>query len=136
MLFLDKDFFQTEVYKIEEKTNFPLSIFVEDKNSVFLNTNDEDFLRKILKAVGQDLGKIELINIVNLENTDNSTYLSLIKSSKIISFGVDLDTKGNLYTLQNQNKQQILLAESLRQIAQSQEKKKLLWSALKQLFAS
>ena len=138
MYFL-KELLKDDVYIIEENKRYPLLVLVDDNNSPYLNEKDEEFLEKILQSVGIKLSEVRLINTAQEGIEENYDNLQELPSSRVISFGVNLnvlnfDITLNKYSLKTQESIVFLLADTLGEISSDQNRKKQLWQALKQLF--
>ncbi len=125
-------------YSIKESANN--SATVEDSNvelCILVRSNDysdanRHLLGKILAAIGQNIDQCYVKQFDTDETTDNA--LSQIKTPKaVLSFGIPLPNNPILYQINRFETSQLLASDSLTQLASSQDKKRLLWTALKQL---
>lgn len=113
-----------DTYQIPDKQviNKKVIVYCNQKN-----TSDLSFLSKILLAV--NISDKEA-HITTFTTTDEQ-----ITSDKHIYFGANtISPQGPQYELFKSENNQILLADSLTEIQQDVNKKKLLWSALQKMF--
>ncbi len=134
-----KELLGDEVYLVSEQNRYPLLVITRDEANPYLNTGDEAFLEKVLKAVDLQLHHVKLTNTAQLSPEDHFEHWQAVPSRKVISFGVNFqelfpDISLEKYQLGRLENIYFLQADSLQEISQDQEKKKLLWSALQQLF--
>ncbi len=124
-----------------EPTKLAHSIFlvVSESRSASLNVYDEAFLEKVLQAVGVSLDKVTLINVSGLTNPDYHYIFREKQVREFISFGVPMEEL-NLYLpllpyeVKFFHGIQFLYTDSLEGIRTDIERKKWLWTALKQMF--
>ena len=123
------------------KPTRPIVLIVDEARAELLNAYDTAFLEKVLRAVGLDLDGVSLVNVSGVADPD---YYHIFKEKKVrqfISFGVAMDVL-NVYIplLPYEPKLiygiQFLYVDSLEGIRTDVERKKWLWTALKQLFGA
>ncbi len=105
-------------------------ILVEDTEAEFLNENDFNYLSKIIGAVGLSIDDVALVNAVHVKAIDGLSYSSALVFTPNHSFSVSAK-----YTIQQEGKSSILLADPLAQIAQSVDLRKQLWGQLQAMFS-
>jgi hypothetical protein len=110
-------------------------ILVHDNESEFLNQKDYDFLIKIVEG-GLKMTKTD-IAVVNCQKYVYNQIFDEINHQYLIAFGdhaassVGENTKYEVYKHHGKN---VLLADDLRELQPSKEKKTLLWKALQLMF--
>lgn len=127
-----------KLYKITEPSiRYPLVVLFSYQQAPVMRTEEEDFLEKILKAVHLNFDEVKLINRLACSPEDDWSEWIEIPSHYLIAFGTEIPlVSANipLYTLQHHQAVSFFKAHSLEEIANDQEKKRLLWAALKQMF--
>ena len=123
------------------KSTHSIMLIVDEARAELLNPYDTEFLAKVLQAVGLDPDGVSLVNVSAVEDPD---YYYVFKEKKVrqfVSFGVAMDAL-NLYLplLPYEPKLiygiQFLYVDSLEGIRTDVERKKWLWTALKQMFGA
>lgn len=138
MLFL-KNLLQDDVYAIDERKRYPLLIIVDSPQQEYMPESDEIFLEKILQAVKVKLDEARVINLSFPEPEDYYDTIQEVPATKVISFAGNL-SKLNIsvelekYQLKIQDGIIFLLVDSLHEISESIDKKKLLWTSLQRMF--
>lgn len=134
------------LYKLDETVAKTVEFTGNNERDTLIASNITDteslsFLTKILSAVKFDLqNDVALVNLTKQEGISYKDLKNCLKFDKLICFGIDMKDlgihiKAPLYKKTDWNQIQILLAEDLQSIAESQQKKGLLWNALKEFFA-
>lgn len=117
-----------------------LLVLVGTSSSEDISTDDEQFLNKILHAIGIGIEEIALVNI-GAQKIKSITQLDIINFSHLICFTTDTPDflsgdKTELYGIFKLYGKTILLCHELKEIAADKNKKVRLWQQLKQLFPS
>jgi DNA polymerase III psi subunit len=101
-------------------------------NKEDFTTENRTLLANILSAIGQN---IDQCYICALENTDPEPNLldKLTSSKAILTFGMSLQGNPILYQVDKHQTSQLIAADTLSELSSSQDKKRLLWTSLKQL---
>jgi len=115
-------------------------VIVEDKESLHLNDTDTAFLTGILNACKLNFNDIALFNTANHIETDFTKMQQHFNPKYVLLFGVEpksisIGSDFEYYTPGNFNNIVLLNAASLKHIAKNVDEKKLLWNALKTIFA-
>lgn len=138
-----KYIYQEDIYNLDQKTNTKKdkdeSSPESDQKQIVRVLVDESYnlhkelLSKILASVNVSLDNAELIRGEKLDEFD----LSAINSGKVIGFGIQLGDNLPLYKMFRQQNAFILISDSLEEIDSdsSNEKKRKLWNALKEMFS-
>lgn len=122
--------FNDMVYLIEELGSVYV---VVSQTEEFKGSDDYGFLANILKAVKQDINKVNIQNI-------HTNPLPDVKEGVILLFGVNCFQAGfkdisiNKYEVFEQNNITFMEADQLRDISLDVTKKKALWSCLQRAF--
>ncbi len=114
-------------------------ILYNEQTTPYLQPAHETLLVNILKAVGLTLNDIELVNLNNIKRVD---YVEILKEktlNQFISFGIDLrelqiNVPLTAYKVQRVEEINMLLADSFHELVLNTDKKRLLWTCLKQMF--
>ncbi len=114
-------------------------ILYNEQTTTYLQPAHETLLVNILKAVGLTLSDIELVNLNNIKRVD---YMEILKEktlNQFISFGIDLrelqiNVPLTAYQVQRVEEINMLLADSFHELVLNTDKKRLLWTCLKQMF--
>ena len=113
------------------------AILVEYKDTRWITEKDKMVLQKILTAVNHDFNDIALINVNQLQNSDVDQIIEKIECKNIIGFDINKSFIKNLITdkLQTIGKTKTLFTSfNLTEIAMSKEKKRILWTNMKEMF--
>jgi hypothetical protein len=114
-------------------------VLYNEQTTPYLQPAHETLLVNILKSVGLTLGDIELVNLNNIKRVD---YVEILKEktlNQFISFGIDLrelqiNVPLTAYKVQRVEEINMLLADSFHELVLNTDKKRLLWTCLKQMF--
>jgi hypothetical protein len=114
-------------------------VLYNEQTTPYLQPAHETLLVNILKAVGLTLNDIELVNLNNIKRVD---YVEILKEktlNQFISFGIDLrelqiNVPLTAYQVQRVEEINMLLADSFHELVLNTDKKRLLWTCLKQMF--
>ena len=114
-------------------------ILYNEQTTPYLQPAHETLLVNILKSVGLTLNDIELVNLNNIRRVD---YVEILKEktlNQFISFGIDLrelqiNVPLTAYKVQRVEEINMLLADSFHELVLNTDKKRLLWTCLKQMF--
>ncbi|MBC7922017.1 MAG: hypothetical protein H7Z75_13120 [Ferruginibacter sp.] len=123
------------------KPTLPTVLIVDEARAELLNPYDTAFLAKVLQAVNLDPDGVSLVNVSGVTDPDYHYIFREKKVRQFISFGVAMEAL-NLYIplLPYEPKLihgiQFLCVDSLEGIRTDVERKKWLWTALKQLFGT
>jgi DNA polymerase III psi subunit len=114
-------------------------VLYNEQTTPYLQPAHETLLVNILKAVGLTLEDIELVNLNNIRRVDYAEILREKTLHQFISFGIDLrELQLNIpltaYKVQKVEDIQMLLADSFHELQLNTDKKRLLWTCLKQMF--
>jgi DNA polymerase III psi subunit len=114
-------------------------VLYNEQTTPYLQPAHETLLTNILKAVGLTLKDIELVNLNNIRRVDYAEILREKTLHQLISFGIDLrELQLNIpltaYQVQKVEDIQMLLADSFHELQLNTDKKRLLWTCLKQMF--
>lgn len=94
---------------------------------------DEAFLMKMMGAVGLTLRDIAVINIHTL---NDESQLATFPCRKALLFGTTLSWHtGELYVLSRQQDREVICSDPLYEIENDDQRKRLLWNSLKQMFS-
>ncbi len=122
--------------KIKGENKKGVLILIDEPEHHFLSEKDMDFLEKILKN-GLDMG-FDDVGLVNLHKINDRKAVMEIAHKYMIGFGIPdniLEDPGpGLYHLFKRDENTFLLADKLQDIMANIDKKKALWSNLKQMF--
>lgn len=119
-------------------------VLVEEKNTEFISAANEQLLTKILQAVHLAMDDIALVNLSNIKSFPPSHIaeaLEKIPFNTLISFGpvVKEWPVSNFFSKYMVNtddtNRNILLADTLDELATDLQKKKSLWQCLQKLFS-
>ena len=114
-------------------------VLYNEQTTPYLQPAHETLLVNILKSIGLTLNDIELVNLNNIKRVD---YVEILKEktlNQFISFGIDLrelqiNVPLTAYKVQRVEEINMLLADSFHELVLNTEKKRLLWTCLKQMF--
>jgi hypothetical protein len=114
-------------------------VLYNEQTTPYLQPAHETLLVNILKAVGLTLDDIELVNLNNIKRV---AYVEILKEktlNQFISFGIDLrelqiNVPLTAYKVQRVEEINMLLADSFHELVLNTDKKRLLWTCLKQMF--
>ena len=114
-------------------------VLYNEQTTPYLQPAHETLLVNILKSIGLTLDDIELVNLNNIRRVD---YVEILKEKTLhqfISFGIDLrelqiNVPLTAYKVQRVEEINMLLADSFHELVLNTEKKRLLWTCLKQMF--
>jgi hypothetical protein len=114
-------------------------VLYNEQTTTYLQPAHETLLVNILKSVGLTLNDIELVNLNNIKRVD---YVEILKEktlNQFISFGIDLrelqiNVPLTAYKVQRVEEINMLLADSFHELVLNTDKKRLLWTCLKQMF--
>lgn len=134
-----REFLKDNVYIVKEQARYSILVLFKHPDTPYLSESEEDFLEKILQAVGIRLNEARLVNIDHQTPEDSYDSLEEVPASHVVSFGVPLTQVGLDLTLEKYQVQQLkgihlLLADTLSEISENREQKKRLWNALRQMF--
>lgn len=110
-----------------------IAIIITNDSNDFLNKTDETLLLNILKAIGLSLADVAIIN----QHTANTKWVSQIKFSKVIVFGILPSTYGFVtsnYSIQQKEQEQWLFSDSLFSLSSDKVLKGKLWTTLQDFF--
>ncbi len=110
-------------------------ILVNDPESEFLNQQDLKFLMTIVKA-GLKFTKKDFA-LVNCAVFSEKEILKDVPYNYLIDFGINSDSivgDNQLYQLKERENKKLIYSESLKVIEADEQKKRLLWAALKKMF--
>jgi DNA polymerase III psi subunit len=115
-------------------------VLFNNQQSTYLKPAEEALLIKILQSVGLQLDEVDLVNLNNIKRINYVDILKEKELNQLISFGIDLrelDLQIPLlaYEVKKVEGIALLLADSLTELEINTDKKKMLWKALKQMFA-
>lgn len=113
------------------------AILVEYKDARWIIEKDKMVLQKILAAVNHDFNDIALINANQLQNSDVDQIIEELECKNIIGFDINKSFIKNMTTdkLQTIGNTKILFTSfNLTDIAMSKEKKRILWTNMKEMF--
>jgi hypothetical protein len=119
-----EELFQEEIYKVSQKT-----LVMIPTSWTELNPNDHKLLVKILSAVKLNLSSVQIL----VASTLNESIFQANKPDRILLFGVAVDTSIPKYQPSDFHGIQLIVADSLNSL--DEPKKKVLWAALKTMFA-
>ena len=130
---------QAVVQKPVTKNKNKVLILFNNEQSPYLPKAEEALLKKILFSIKLDIDDVDLVNYNNIQRVD---YMDLLKDkilNQLISFGVSLTTLNlqlylKKYQVENIEGVDMLLADSLSDLENSADKKKLLWKGLQHMF--
>ncbi len=129
---------ENQLYKITAPSiRYSLVVLFAHQQAPLMPTEEEAFLEKILKAVNLNFDEVKLINRLACSPEDDWSEWVEIPAHYLIAFGTEIPLiKATipLYALQHYQAVSFFKAHSLGEIANDQEKKRLLWAALKQMF--
>lgn len=115
-------------------------IAIQDEGNQIINTQDYDFLNKIMEATGNKLDDCYIVNTLH-QPTSLEELQALISFDHLITFGVNTFKLGIKDQAQKDYELievgtdfQLISADPLIAIASNQDKKKGLWLALKRMF--
>lgn len=127
-----------KLYKVTTPSiRYPLVVLFAHPSAALMPSQDEAFLEKILQAVNLNFDEVKLINLLACSPEDDWSEWVEIPAHYLIAFGTEIPlVSANipLYALQHHQAVSFFKAHSLEEIANDQEKKRLLWAALKQMF--
>ncbi len=114
-------------------------VLYNEQTTPYLQPAHETLLVNILKSIGLTLDDIELVNLNNIRRVD---YVEILKEKTLhqfISFGIDLrelqiNVPLTAYKVQRVEEINMLLADSFHELVLNTDKKRLLWTCLKQMF--
>lgn len=125
------------------KQSLPTFVF---KHKVLILTNtisesEKILLVKILGAIGLTLAQVDLIELSKAQILDYQSFIAQNVTQKVISFGVGLGKINwnillNIYQPKNVSGVDFLLSDELIILDTNLDLKKILWGALKTMFAS
>ena len=106
-----------------------------------ISDSEKAFLSKILTAIGLSLDQVDLVELSKVQNIDYQAFTSQNVTKKFISFGVglgklDWNVLLNLYQIRHIAGVDFLLSDELRIVEADLSLKKILWGALKLMFAN
>ena len=106
-----------------------------------ISDSEKAFLSKILTAIGLSLDQVDLVELSKVQNIDYQAFTSQNVTKKFISFGVglgklDWNVLLNLYQIRHIAGVDFLLSDELRIVEADLALKKILWGALKLMFAN
>ncbi|MBU3714903.1 MAG: hypothetical protein FGM46_08135 [Ferruginibacter sp.] len=122
------------------KNEKKILLMVNDSESLHLNEKDFQFLSGILNACKLNMNDVALLNANNYKKTDFTSIKAFLNPLFLIVFGLTNQyCKPNIesdnYEVRLMDNFSFLSTPSLRLISENTEEKKMLWSALKKLFA-
>ena len=138
------DFFSFPVYSLHEDTEliaqpqeFKDLVVLIDKEE--LNPESESQLLKIIQSVGRNRNTTSFFHLHGDQGIDIRTLLKRDENSLLISFGIHGSRLGvqieeSKYTLLKMGELSLLFVDSLTSLQQDVNKKRQLWSSLKQYF--
>jgi hypothetical protein len=114
-------------------------VLYNEQTTPYLQPAHETLLVNILKSIGLTLDDIELVNLNNIRRVDYAEILKEKTVHQFISFGIDLrelqiNVPLTAYKVQRVEEINMLLADSFHELVLNTEKKRLLWTCLKQMF--
>lgn len=138
---INQDIEKSVVEKVESEFPKP-SIILKHKVLVLINPitdSEKELLIKILKAVGVSIEQVDLIVFNKSQDLDYQSVISQKITTHFISFGIGMSKLGWSMLLAPYQVKKIegisfLLADTLKDIEVSQNLKKSLWGALKEMF--
>ncbi|MGB0522687.1 MAG: hypothetical protein ACPGJS_06990 [Flammeovirgaceae bacterium] len=115
-------------------------VLVDSEEPDFLKTPEYTLLLKIMGAVKHTPNEFALVNIKENNSLSWSLLVSSFSPKNTIIFGVSIaetliPIATGLYQISQSETSNFILADDLRQVMTDNNKKKLLWTGLKQLFA-
>jgi hypothetical protein len=119
-----EELFQEEIYKVSQKTLVMIPVSWSE-----LNPDDHKLLAKILSAVKLNLSSVQIL----VASTLNESIVQANKPDRILLFGVAVDASIPKYQPSDFHGTQLIVADSLNSL--DEPKKKVLWTALKTMFA-
>ncbi len=135
---MKEEYFDFDLYNIPETKSIEDFVLTAD-NVVVIYQEDyashKELIHKIFSAAKLEFGTD--INLLQLAKGESANLGKLItqKGVKVISFGIGQDKLGinakfKAYRMYSTETFKILLSHSLKKLAESQEHKKALWTAL------
>lgn len=94
-----------------------------------VNEGDRNVLIRMINAVRINFASVTVIQRTSLSATD----LEVLAPEKVLAFGVPVSPPPTLYTLSSLGETPLIAADKLENLDDA--KKKILWGALKQMFA-
>ncbi len=122
-----------------KKPRNKVAVFYNEQTTPYLQPQHETLLKNILKSINLTLDNVDLLNLHNIRRLD---YADLLREKSVhyfISFGLDLRELEitiplTAYQPTEVEGVQLLLADSFHELELNLDKKRLLWTCLKQMF--
>ena len=114
-------------------------ILTDYSDEKHLSIGDSEFLKKILQAVNLTFDDIALVNIARHNTPAQLNKVNQFGAKTVIAFGIKNESLGAVhqtthYELVDQGEMHVLCADALSTIATDNDKKRKLWTNLKQMF--